>query len=279
MGQKGNLITLRRKKQFLNLSSLNNQFFLDGINLLNRLKNLLNKKNIVLTNEFLNIQNNKLYLNCKLLFQTNKIKLFRRKKNTFKSQKKYYKIVNVNQIICTLFTKIVQKYNINCLFLSFDILNKKVNLHVFKILFKKLKKNVSVLFERQKFLFYDFLKITSLYYEKKIKIDVFSDVLAKIFSFLQKKRHSKFFSFLKQLFTILIVQIPENLKFSRNNFQGIKLIIKGRLKGKPKASSFYFQLGKIPVQSMSKKIDYYHTKAYTNRYGVFGFKFWIFNDC
>nr|YP_010965513.1 ribosomal protein S3 [Opuntia arechavaletae]YP_010965595.1 ribosomal protein S3 [Opuntia auberi]YP_010965747.1 ribosomal protein S3 [Opuntia austrina]YP_010965827.1 ribosomal protein S3 [Opuntia caracassana]YP_010965979.1 ribosomal protein S3 [Opuntia chlorotica]YP_010966056.1 ribosomal protein S3 [Opuntia colubrina]YP_010966139.1 ribosomal protein S3 [Opuntia dejecta]YP_010966217.1 ribosomal protein S3 [Opuntia drummondii]YP_010966297.1 ribosomal protein S3 [Opuntia gaumeri]YP_01096638 len=59
--------------------------------------------------------------------------------------------------------------------------------------------------------------------------------------------------------------------------KGIKIQIAGRLGGKDKARVDWIRKGRVPLQTIRAKIDYY---AYTFRtiYGVLGIKIWIFID-
>ncbi len=56
---------------------------------------------------------------------------------------------------------------------------------------------------------------------------------------------------------------------------GIKIQIKGRLKGKPRAKKFVMKIKSVPVQRLDLNIDYYDETALTVKYGTFGLKFWV----
>ena len=126
-------------------------------------------------------------------------------------------------------------------------------------------------------MFFDFLKVTSLCYSQKLNLNSFCVMLSEIFFFLRKKDHSKYLSFLKEVFGLLIFELKKHFPYF-NDFKGVKIVINGRLKGKPKASSSLIQLGKIPTLDLSKNIEFVKTRVYTQRYGVFGFKMWIFKN-
>lgn len=81
------------------------------------------------------------------------------------------------------------------------------------------------------------------------------------------KRHKFFLTFLKQTLTIL-----SNSKFSA--VKGIKVIIKGRLNGVPRAKHKIITIGDVPVQSISRNIDYSQTTVH-NSNGSYGIKVWI----
>ena len=81
MGQKANLLTLRKKNK--NLSFLGNEKesrkFLCGLNLLKFLEQLLKRKNVLLTEKTLNFDNNKSYLNLTLFFKAAKLLSYKKK--------------------------------------------------------------------------------------------------------------------------------------------------------------------------------------------------------
>jgi ribosomal protein S3 len=81
------------------------------------------------------------------------------------------------------------------------------------------------------------------------------------------KRHNNFLTFLKR--TVFIFNLLENC-----GFQGLKILISGRFNNAPRGSSRLIQYGRIPLQSIDTKIDYYQTEAFTPS-GVFGVKVWI----
>lgn len=96
-----------------------------------------------------------------------------------------------------------------------------------------------------------------------------ANLLAKFIAFQIKKikRHKFFLSFLKQSLTILI-----NSNFSK--VKGIKIIVKGRLNGVPRAKHKIVTIGDVPVQSINNTLDYSQTAAH-NSNGSYGIKVWI----
>ena len=85
--------------------------------------------------------------------------------------------------------------------------------------------------------------------------------------FRKVKRHKFFLSFLKQTLTVLS---SSNL----SKVKGIKIIIKGRLNGVPRARHKIITIGDVPVQSVSALIDYAQTSAH-NANGSYGIKVWV----
>ena len=81
------------------------------------------------------------------------------------------------------------------------------------------------------------------------------------------KRHNNFLTFLKRALFIFT-------KLKASKFKGIKILISGRFNNAPRAKSRLLQFGRIPLQSVDSKIDYYKTDAFTPS-GIFGIKVWI----
>ena len=81
------------------------------------------------------------------------------------------------------------------------------------------------------------------------------------------KRHKFFLSFLKQSLTIL-----SSSSFSK--VKGVKIVIKGRLNGVPRAKQKIITVGDVPVQSISAKLDYSQITIH-NSNGSYGIKVWV----
>ena len=81
------------------------------------------------------------------------------------------------------------------------------------------------------------------------------------------KRHKFFLAFLKQTLTVLF-----NSHFSK--VKGIKITVKGRLNGVPRAKHKMLVIGDVPVQNISAKIDYAQTTVH-NSNGSYGIKVWV----
>lgn len=116
----------------------------------------------------------------------------------------------------------------------------------------------------------------TLFYKEGIELlfYVFSStnsasLLAKFVALQIKKikRQKFFFSFLKQTLIVL-----RSSHFSK--VKGIKIIIKGRLNGLPRAKYRTVSVGDIPIQSISENLDYSQTTIH-NHNGSYGVKVWI----
>ena len=96
-----------------------------------------------------------------------------------------------------------------------------------------------------------------------------ANLLAKFIAFQLKKikRHKFFFSFLKQTLIIL-------LNSDLSKIKGVKMIIKGRLNGAPRAKQKIIIVGDVPAQSISAKLDYSQATTH-NSNGSYGIKVWV----
>lgn len=188
----------------------------------------------------------------------------RRKKKSkkFLTKRKASKNIGVAKTLSTLTEHL---HSNNLIINKIILLNKQVNLRIVRIMHSNLRFFKKMLFSRRFDLYYDFLKLTSLLITKKVRIDVYNNILGKIFRFLMKKSHNKFFSFLKKLSHILT---------RSSTIEGIKFGINGKLKGKLRAKSFRLEVGKIGIQTITSDIDF--SKVHINTlYGCFGLKTWI----
>jgi ribosomal protein S3 len=96
-----------------------------------------------------------------------------------------------------------------------------------------------------------------------------ANLLAKFIAFQLKKikRHKFLLSFLKQTLGFLLTSSLAKIK-------GVKIIVKGRLNGVPRAKHKILVVGDVPVQTISSKLDYYQTTTH-NSNGSYGIKVWI----
>ena len=96
-----------------------------------------------------------------------------------------------------------------------------------------------------------------------------ASLLAKFIALQLKKvkRHKFFLTFLKQSLSIL-----SNSNLSK--VQGIKIIVKGRLNGVPRAKHKILTIGDVPVQSINVNVDYSQETVH-NSNGSYGIKVWV----
>jgi hypothetical protein len=273
MGQKANIITLRQSFINLNLQTQQPKVFLFGMLFILAVKKLALKKNIVLSKHTLNFVGNKLFLNLVFFFKTAKVFFYKKKK--FK--KNINKIKNTNNSLHVLFSNLLFKQlnflKTNLMIFSIRVLNKEFNLKINKLLltffFKKTKPFLNILFQRRFTLFFDFLKQVVLLMQNLLDVKSFLQIICQIFKHLHKKAHTKFFVFFNLISNLIINFNLLKKTHYTSQIKGLKLLIKGRLQGKMRASSKYLIEGTIPAQNLNKNIEY-ATQGVSTIYGVYG---------
>lgn len=183
--------------------------------------------------------------------------------------KKYKNIKNIQiNLFLKKFVKILNKFmnkKLN-IFLTFTQLNKNTKQELTKKKIHKLKK---ILVKLRKYKQNTFFKENINIFFKALQQKNPTKLLSKLLAIeLGKlKKHNLFLNFVKT--TI------KNLKpFSK--LKGIKIKIKGRLNGVPRAKYKTIQIGNIPVLTLAANIDYSETIAYTSN-GTIGVKIWTYN--
>jgi ribosomal protein S3 len=96
-----------------------------------------------------------------------------------------------------------------------------------------------------------------------------ANLLAKFVSSQIKKikRHKFYLAFLKKTLTVL-------LNSTLSKVQGIKIIVKGRLNGAPRAKHKIITIGDVPTQRINVSMDYAQTTSH-NVNGSYGVKVWV----
>ena len=72
---------------------------------------------------------------------------------------------------------------------------------------------------------------------------------------------------MKQALTVLSNSEPSKIK-------GVKIVIKGRLNGVPRAKQKIMIIGDVPAQSISANLDYAQTTIH-NSNGSYGIQVWV----
>ena len=81
------------------------------------------------------------------------------------------------------------------------------------------------------------------------------------------KRHKFFMTFLKKTLTLFL-----NSNFSK--IKGVRIKLKGRLNGVPRAKHKILNVGDIPIQTIDSIVDYSESTIH-NSNGSYGIKVWI----
>jgi hypothetical protein len=275
MGKKSNLNTIQSKINF-NLYNFNSKFYILGLSFLKAFKQLLHRKSVLLCFENFNFYTNKIMLTASIFYKSNQLKFYKKHKSfslLYKKNKTF--TMNKNDLNFAV-KKINTIFLTNTIIYNLTVLNNKLNKKLLSFLLKNLKVFLTQLFSRRFSLFLDFIKLTSLFFYSEIDCKTFLYSLTEIFKFLRKKHHSRFFSFVKTLFSLLTTKLNSFKSIKHLELIGMKLLIKGRLKGKPMASNLIINEGLMPLQTLSKNLEFTKAHTFTQKFGVFGFKFWIY---
>jgi hypothetical protein len=275
MGQKSNTLTLRTNI-YNNLSFLNQtkelKAFLQAFKYLNFLDKFFSKKNLIVIQKELNFINNRCNLNLVLFYKTVKLTVYKKRMSKFSNRTNSFFVSESK--VKRLFTEKFKNLNNNLVLLKTKIVNNQIDEALLKIFYHKTSRFMGVLFLRKFSLFIDFLKISSLFYQKKVFASTFLYILGQIFKVLPKRKHNRFLFFLKYIFQTFVQDIGIKTVLKTNKIKGIKFVINGKLQGKTRASSSCIQIGSVPVQSIDKNIEFSKLHVYTI-YGAFGFKIWV----
>lgn len=283
MGQKINITTLRSNKLQFNSFSYNITECLYLYSFLKIFEFFFWQKKIFLTKFFFFNSHNKIFFTFFIFFRVAYVNNFLNKKYIFKTnvtksksslkKLKSNKTNNLNHIFTSL-----NFFKKNLIIFKIVTLNKylKRKKKKIKILNSFFKQEASLLFPRRYNFFLDFLQLSILFLENQISISFFIKIITEIFRILQKKRHSRFIIFINSFFNFLLCRI-KNLQHFFKNFKsiaGIKFVISGKLKGKPRSSHYTKVFGSVPIQTLNCSIEYAKSHAFTI-YGVFGIHIWI----
>jgi hypothetical protein len=306
MGQKVSPLSLRENLRYVIWGS-NHNFVTDQL-LREYILNYFYKKGILINDLSIKKDGTTLYLELDFLLSrsstiyTRKFRrFFKKKTNIFKkfkkkNYKKYKKIFFINKSIKIKNIVLNSELNLKSLnektkqqksiknFLSLLCKLYKVNKVCFKA--KRLETNLNFdllnqikkesnkigLFRQIKHKqIQDLIILSSILLDTgKIKALTINSVLAKHFAWLPKKHHKHFFVFLRDFFKILYA-IDKNKK---NQLNGIKLLVSGRISGKTQASNFRSIVGRIFAQTVNVDVDYSIKTSYS-KLGTFGWKIWI----
>lgn len=271
MSQKSNLQTIRPFFRSSSLFNLSSTYFLKSLNFLSFLKFFFNKKFFVPIEVTLNFVGARAVFSIVVYSRTVKIIRFSRRLRFLKSYVKCSSFID--SVLANL-----QRWKINLISIKFTLVNKVFS-HLKKsrflqVLFLTHRSFRESVFVRRDGLFFDYLKIVFLFSKGVVNSRILLFFLSEIFKYLPKYKHIKFISLLKKTFNILVD--PVFLRgFDKISIYGIKFSIAGKFKGKLRKSRVSIQVGKVPVQSISKDVEFSKINVFT-RYGVFGLKLWIY---
>ena len=193
------------------------------------------------------------------------LKLYKKYLNQtrFTSRQHIYLNKFSNKIIKSLSLYFNNQLNINLVMQNLNkglylrLLNKEAQL--FRNLVLRLRK-----FSNNHF-FKETISIILITIRTKNSAQFLGNFISNELSFM--KRHNYFLNFLK---SSLIIFVSSNL----SKILGVKIIIKGRFNGAPRARKKIISVGNIPAQQIKSNIDYHETTSFTNN-GTFGVKVWV----
>jgi ribosomal protein S3 len=184
-------------------------------------------------------------------------------KKKYKKKKSFNANNFIGKILISLNLFLKHKYNINIVLQN---LNKSLSFRLKNYEALAFRKSIIKLrFYFKSFFFKEAINILILSIRKNLSAKILSNFIATQLSLL--KRHNYFITFLKRALVIFI-----GTKYSLLN--GVKLKIKGRFNGVPRAKTRILQIKNVPLQTFDSNIDYYQAVSYTTN-GTFGVKIWI----
>jgi small subunit ribosomal protein S3 len=87
---------------------------------------------------------------------------------------------------------------------------------------------------------------------------------------IEKKTSSPF----KDVAALISEFVKQEGRSSSSPLKGLKILCSGRLNGAEMAKTQIIKIGRIPLQTISVKVNYGFAKAHT-KFGVIGIKVWI----
>lgn len=219
------------------------------------------------------------YKRVKSVIQLEKRSQRVRRLNTLKYYKKYLTVKNHHKVEAVKVNSFLEKFFESLhlflnkkteIFLTLKQLNKDLKQTLNPGKTKLLKKNlVNLKKYKQNDFFKEGINVLFTASTQTESANLLAQFIAAQLQIL--KRHNFFLKFVKTTLTIF-----KNSTFS--NLQGVKIKIKGRFNGAPRAKHKIITIGKgVPALTLKSNIDYAEKTAYTSN-GTFGVKVWICNN-
>ena len=108
--------------------------------------------------------------------------------------------------------------------------------------------------------FNEFINLLMVLVSKKCSANTFSKIIAQ--KLTKSKSHNKLFTFWRKAITI-------GLESTLAKIKGVKLVIKGRINGRPRAKVIKINAGSVPNQTLLTNIDCSESVSFTKN-GTFG---------
>lgn len=148
-------------------------------------------------------------------------------------------------------------------YLTFRNLNSNLTVKLKKEIWRKKLLQLKR-YKKQEF-FKESINVILIVLKSKNSAELFAKFLTKYISTL--KKHFYFILFIKQALNLFLTS-------DLSKIIGVKIIINGRLNGKPRARNNIIIVGNMPTQTLKTNIDYYQSTAFSSN-GTLGIKVWI----
>lgn len=283
MGQKVNSIIFRsglknsesRFKYIEKNSEESSIFLYKNIEIQNYINKIFKNYNIYIKD--CNIEHTETSINIFISyfeFKHNNKSLYKNNLENTKKKETTPIIQNIKNLITYLLTKILTLSTNNYLknkttnIKTQDLIKKfelKLNTNSklmieYKAVFKSLKRFLKDPFQK------NLIKLLFIVISERNSSKLLADIIS-IYLVKNKKKHNYLYFLLKNVINKLI-----NTKFSK--IKGVKIVIKGRFNGVPRAKKKNLTIGSVSLQSLTSNIDYHNSTAFTQN-GTFGIKVWI----
>lgn len=267
MGSQANVTTLRNSNIF-NFNRFNFHEFIFTYNFSKLFASFFEQNKLFLPHLKFFLVENKVFLTFFIFFRTAKVTEILKNKDSVVEN---YEDFQLSKLFKTF--KLFKKNLIIYRVINLNVFLKKCKKKIF-ILYEFFKKEGQLFFPRRFSFFLDFLQLTVLFIQHKISITFFIKIIAEVFRVLSKKIHNKFFSFITHYFNKLVFDSSLFFQKNKQNLNGIKFLISGKLRGRPRSKHFLKTFGSVPIQTQKASVECAKTHVFT-LYGVFGIKMWI----
>lgn len=146
--------------------------------------------------------------------------------------------------------------------------NKRFIFHNLNKAFANVKVNTKPLqrFKREQY-YYPSVELLKILHSSLNNSNIVAKFIVKFFKLLHRsKKGNKFFLFLNIFSKLVVLSSP--------HISGLKIQIKGRLRGAPRSKVRVIQYGIVPLQTINSSISYTLVHAHTT-YGAFGIRVWL----
>lgn len=217
----------------------------------------LNTK-LLKTNDFIK-EDDKLILRSEKVLELKRLSY----KNLYKKKSLYLSQVFLRKLTSCLNSFFNKNYKIKIIVQN---INKGLSVRLTNLEAMEFRSIITQLrfYSKSKF-FKESINLLLLLIKNQCSAKLFSEFISLKLS--KMKRHNYFLTFLKRALLLMI-----SLKFS--SIKGIKIKIKGRFNGAPRAKSRLIQVGEIPLQTLKSTVSYHCSTSFTSN-GTFGVQLWV----